>query len=78
MSDCLFSFLRPDSRSLYLKEISPYRKLLQLGESHKRLVQLDKARIQHMVFKRKNGSKTKFQRNDLLATLSSNFQERQN
>ena len=31
-----------------------------------------------MVFKSRNGSKTKFHRNGLLATLSSNFQEGQN
>ena len=31
-----------------------------------------------MVFKGKNGSKTEFHRNGLLATLGSNFQEGQN
>ena len=32
----------------------------------------------NMVFKGKNGTKTEFHRNGLLATLSSNFQEGQN
>ena len=32
----------------------------------------------NMVFKGKNGSKTEFHRNGLLATLGSNFQEGQN
>ena len=41
-------------------------------------IYIEREREREMVFKGKNGSKTEFHRNGLLATLDSNFQEGQN